>query len=161
MGFPLVSDCALVNTKQIYDVGIVGGGLAGLSLSILLSRKGYRVCLFEKEVFPFHKVCGEYISMESWDFLIRLGLPLENWNLPKIHQLFITAPNGESISQTLPLGGFGISRFKLDAALADIAKAAGVDLFENTKVYDIAFEDGNHRIQTSEGLFTVKIACAC
>lgn len=161
MGLPLVSDRPLVNTKQIYDVGIVGGGLAGLSLSILLSRKGYRVCLFEKEVFPFHKVCGEYISMESWDFLIRLGLPLENWNLPRIYQVNISAPNGESISEKLPLGGFGISRYKLDASLADRAKSAGVEIFENTKVHDIHFEDGNHLIQTSGGLFTVKIACAC
>ncbi len=161
MGFSLVSDRSPVKANLTYDIGIVGGGLAGLSLSIQLVRKGYRVCLFEKEVYPFHKVCGEYISMESWDFLLRLGLPLENWNLPTIHKLLITAPNGESISETLPLGGFGISRYKLDAAMADIAKSAGVDLFENTKVYDIVFENGNHQIQTSESLFTTKIACAC
>jgi flavin-dependent dehydrogenase len=161
MGFPLVSHRTFVNTNHTYDIGIVGGGLAGLSLSILLARKGYRTCLFEKEIFPFHKVCGEYISMESWDFLIQLGLPLEIWNLPRIHQVNITAPNGESISEILPLGGFGISRYKLDAALADIAKSAGVEMFENTKVYDIIFEDENHRIQTSEGLFNTRIACAC
>lgn len=161
MGLSLVSDHSLVKTDLTYDIGVAGGGLAGLSLSIQLVRKGYRVCLFEKEVYPFHKVCGEYISMESWDFLLRLGLSLEDWHLPMIHKLFITAPNGESISETLPLGGFGISRYKLDAALADIAKLEGVDLFENTKVYDIAFENGNHEIQTSEGLFTTRIACAC
>ncbi len=161
MGLSLVGDHSLVKTNHTYDVGIAGGGLAGLSLSIQLVRKGYRVCLFEKEMYPFHKVCGEYISMESWDFLLRLGLSLEDWNLPMIHKLFITAPNGESISEKLPLGGFGISRYKLDAALADIAKLEGVDLFENTKVYDIVFENGNHQFQTSEGLFTTKIACAC
>ncbi len=59
-----------------YDVAIVGGGLAGLSLSILLSKKGYQVILFEKEKYPFHKVCGEYISMESWNFIESLGLNL-------------------------------------------------------------------------------------
>jgi len=48
-----------------YDAAIIGGGLAGLALSIQLSKKGYRVILFEKEQYPFHKVCGEYISMES------------------------------------------------------------------------------------------------
>jgi flavin-dependent dehydrogenase len=161
MGIPLAGDRPLVSTNNTYDIGIVGGGLAGLSLSISLARKGYRVSLFEKEAYPFHKVCGEYISMESWDFLVRLGLPLENWNLPRIHQLFITAPNGESISEKLPLGGFGISRYKLDAALADIARSAGVEIFENTKVHDIGFEDGSHKIRTSGGLFTAKIACAC
>ncbi len=161
MGFPLVSHRTLVNTNRTYDIAVAGGGLAGLSLSIQLARKGFRVCLFEKETYPFHKVCGEYISMESWDFLIRLGLPLENWNLPKIHQLYVTAPNGESLMASLPLGGFGISRYKLDAALADIAKSAGVDLFENSKVYDILFEEGYHRIQTPAGEFTSGVACAC
>jgi menaquinone-9 beta-reductase len=161
MGIPLVSHCTPLNMKRTYDIAIAGGGLAGLSLSIQLARKGFQVCLFEKEVYPFHKVCGEYISMESWDFLIGLGLPLENWDLPRIHKLYITAPGGQSITETLPLGGFGISRFKLDASLASMAIDAGVDLFENTKVYDIRFEEGIHRIQSSAGLFTSSIACAC
>ena len=66
-----------MNADRIYDIAIVGGGLAGLSLSILLARKGFRICLFEKESYPFHKVCGEYISMESWDFLVGLGFGLK------------------------------------------------------------------------------------
>ena len=144
-----------------YDIAIAGGGLAGLSLSIQLARKGFRICLFEKETYPFHKVCGEYISMESWDFLISLGLPLKEWKLPKINHLYITAPNGDSLTENLPLGGFGISRYKLDAAMADIAKSEGVDLFENTKVYDILFAGDQHEIQSSNGIFRAKIACAC
>jgi flavin-dependent dehydrogenase len=161
MGIPLVSNRSQMNTNRQYDVAIVGGGLAGLSLSIQLARKGWQVCLFEKESYPFHKVCGEYISMESWDFLTGLGLPLDKWNLPVIDQLFISAPNGESIMETLPLGGFGISRYKLDAALADIAKSEGVDLFENTKVNEIRYEEEYHRIQTPAGLYGSKIVCAC
>ena len=144
-----------------YDVAIVGGGLAGLSLSILLARKGYRICVFEKETYPFHKVCGEYISMESWDFLVSLGLPLADWGLPKIQQLIVTAPNGESITELLPLGGFGISRYKLDAALAGIARKENVGLFENTKVNNIHFDNDHHQIETSAGLFISSIACAC
>jgi menaquinone-9 beta-reductase len=150
-----------MNAERKYDVAIVGGGLAGLSLSILLARKGYRICLFEKESYPFHKVCGEYISMESWDFLISLGLPLADWGLPIIQELYVTAPNGESITELLPLGGFGISRYKLDAALAAIARRDAVDLFENTKVNNIHFENGHHQIDTSTGLFISSVACAC
>ncbi len=147
--------------ERKYDVAIVGGGLAGLSLSILLSRKGYRICLFEKESYPFQKVCGEYISMESWDFLVSLGLPLADWDLPKIRELIVTAPNGESITELLPLGGFGISRYKLDAALAAIARKENVDLFENTKVNNIHFDNDHHQIETSTGLFMSSVASAC
>ena len=60
-----------------YDLAIVGGGLAGLSLSIQMAKAGYRVILFEKEQYPFHRVCGEYISLESWDFCKALELILD------------------------------------------------------------------------------------
>src|SRR5678809_1157594 len=93
----------------LYDVTVIGGGLAGLAASILLSRSGYPVALFEKEHYPFHKVCGEYVSLESWSFLERLGLPLKEWDLPIIKKLKVSAPNGNYLHQNLPLGGFGIS----------------------------------------------------
>src|ERR1017187_2803046 len=126
--------------QSAWDVGIIGGGLAGLSLSILLAKKGYKVILFEKEKYPFHKVCGEYISLESWNFLEELGVPLSDWNLPILKRLLISAPNGNSLEHDLPLGGFGISRYKLDAALAEIARIAGVELHDETKVNDVSFD---------------------
>src|SRR5690349_20630734 len=97
-------------TERTYDVAIMGGGLAGLCLSIQLSRAGYDVILFEKEKYPFHKVCGEYISFECWNFLEELGVPLSDWNLPQIRKLMVTSPSGKTIYHKLDLGGFCISR---------------------------------------------------
>jgi flavin-dependent dehydrogenase len=142
-----------------YDAIITGGGLAGLALSIQLAKAGYTVALFEKETYPYHKVCGEYISLESWNFLEELGLPLSDWNLPIIKRLLISSPNGESIEQELPLGGFGISRYKIDAALADIARSNGVMVFESVRVTDIVFERSSFRVRTTTGEFLSKIAC--
>jgi flavin-dependent dehydrogenase len=71
------------NNQKKYDVAIIGGGLGGLSLAIQLARKNFSVILFEKEKYPFHKVCGEYISMESWGFLEDLGLPLSDLRTTK------------------------------------------------------------------------------
>ena len=124
-----------------YEVAVIGGGLAGLAAAILLRRQGYSVILFEKETYPFHKVCGEYISLESWNFLRSLNLPLEEWNLPQIDTLLLTAPNGQTFTTKLPLGGFGISRYKLDDALASIAKAEGVHLLEGTKVEEVVRDE--------------------
>jgi flavin-dependent dehydrogenase len=121
-------------------VAIVGGGLAGLSASIQLSKAGYSAILFEKEKFPFHKVCGEYISLESWNFLQELGLPLNKMDLPIIDTLHLTAPDGKSFFTKLPLGGFGISRYLLDESLSKIAIKHGVTLVEETKVENIAFD---------------------
>jgi menaquinone-9 beta-reductase len=162
MGISLANYCQIMKTgTRVYDTAIIGGGLAGLSLSILLARKGFHVILFEKENYPFHKVCGEYISMESWDFLNGLGLPLGNWNLPLIDELFISSNNGFSLKTKLPLGGFGISRYKLDAALAVIAREAGVEVFENTRVVSVTHENENHRIETGSGSFLSRTAAAC
>jgi flavin-dependent dehydrogenase len=143
----------------MHDVIIAGGGLAGLGLSIQLVRAGYRVALFEKEKYPFHKVCGEYVSLESWNFLEELGLPLSDWNLPVIRTLLMSAPNGRSLEHELPLGGFGISRYRLDAALADIARADGVELYESTRVEEINFHRDTFIVRTSIGDFPAKVAC--
>ena len=62
--------------------------------------------MFEKEQYPFHKVCGEYISLESWDFLISLGLDLDKMNLPVISMLQVSAVNGKMLEHKLPLGWF-------------------------------------------------------
>lgn len=142
-----------------YDVTVIGGGLAGLAASILLSRSGYSVALFEKEHYPFHKVCGEYISLESWSFLERLGLPLKEWDLPIIKKLEVSAPNGNYLHQDLPLGGFGISRFKLDNELKHIAVAAGVKLHEDCRVEEIKFENGQFHLKTSGGNFRGRVCC--
>src|SRR5580658_1497079 len=98
-------------SKQVFDCGIAGGGLAGLTLAIQLADAGYSVILFEKETYPFHKVCGEYISMESYNFLERIGMPLSTMNLPTINEVKISSPNGTALTRKLDLGGFGISRY--------------------------------------------------
>lgn len=138
-----------MDSTHHFDIAIIGGGLAGLCSSILLKRAGCSVILFEKEAYPFHKVCGEYISMESWNFIQSLGVPLSQWNLPRINQLKVSAPNGHFLKHNLSLGGFGISRYKLDAELAAIARKEGVVLIENIKVNDI----NHHQILTNHGQF--------
>lgn len=147
------------NADKYYDIGIVGGGLAGLSTSILLARAGYRVILFEKEVYPFHRVCGEYISLESWDFLISLGLRVDTLDLPIIKNLLLTSPDGTRLEQKLPLGGFGISRYTIDYALAKIARSIDVEIMDGTRVLDIIFDGGSFRVSTNNTTITCKVCC--
>ena len=123
-----------------YDVIIVGGGLAGLSLSILCSKSGLSVLLLEKSEYPKHKVCGEFISNESYNFMQLLGLPLKELNLPFIDKFVLTSHYGLSSSCNLNPGGTGISRYKLDKLLADIAINNGVELLQGIKVIDIKKE---------------------
>ena len=131
-------------------MAIIGGGLAGLALSIQLASVGRSVVLVEKETYPFHKVCGEYISLESWSFLISLGLPLDTLQLPIIDTLLLTSAGGKSFTTRLPLGGFGMSRYALDAALAKLALQKGVALLQGTRAEEVSF-DGLFSLRLSAG----------
>ncbi|MEO5648324.1 MAG: NAD(P)/FAD-dependent oxidoreductase [Ginsengibacter sp.] len=138
-------------TYEFFDVAIVGGGLAGLSLSILLAQNGYRIILFEKEKYPFHKVCGEYISFESWKFIESLGLPLSEFNLPVIKKLIVSSPDGNCLKAKLDLGGFGVSRYFLDNELKKIAEECGVIVCEETKVNDVIYNDKSFTVKYNGG----------
>jgi len=139
-------------------MAIVGGGLAGLTLSIQCADAGYRVILFEKESYPFHKVCGEYISNESRDFLRRCGLPLDEWTLPAIDHLQVSDMQGRVYGFELPLGGFGISRYRLDEALYKIAVQKGVVVKQSSKVNDVVFGSDVFSILTNDTSYTAKLA---
>jgi len=143
-----------------FDCAIVGGGLAGLCLAIQLAEKGISVVLFEKNEYPFHKVCGEYISMESRDFLSELGLPFAALNLPVINQLGVSSEKGFMLNHHLEMGGFGISRYSLDHHLSQIAVSKGVSVVENCKVNLVTTpESGLHQIETAAGIFRADIVC--
>lgn len=144
--------------NTVYDIAIVGGGLAGLALSIQSAKAGFSVVLFEREQYPFHKVCGEYISLESWDFIESLGIPLSKLQLPIVNRLMVTAPNGNHIEQPLDLGGFGISRYTIDQELYNLAKGLGVRVEAGVKVDDIVFEADEFRVHASIGMIQSRIA---
>lgn len=148
-----------MNPDNGYDIAIVGGGLAGLALSIQVARRGYRVVVFEKEQYPFHKVCGEYISLESWDFLTELGLDLDAMGVSYIKKLQASSPNGKLLEQALPLGGFGISRYVLDKTLATVARQTGVTIEENARITDIHFDGESFLLERSQSTCVAKVVC--
>ncbi len=135
----------------MYPLAIIGGGLSGLALAIRAAQQGIQSIVFEKKQYPFHRVCGEYIAMESWDFLERLGIPLSSMDLPRLTQLRVSAPNGKSFAQSLSPGGFGISRYTLDALLAEQARALGVEILENCTVQAVDFQEERFILQHSRG----------
>ena len=141
----------VLNISSTYDVAVIGGGLAGLALAIQCVRAGYSTIVLEKEKYPFHKVCGEYISFESWNFLQELGIPLSDMELPVINRVMISSANGKYIEHPLPLGGFGVSRYLLDDMLAKVARREGVTIAEETKVADVVYRNNAFMIFSSGG----------
>ncbi|KAA9333277.1 NAD(P)/FAD-dependent oxidoreductase [Hymenobacter busanensis] len=123
-----------------YDVLIIGGGLAGLTAALDLAGRGHRVALVEKQQYPFHKVCGEYISNEVLPYLARLGASPDALRPARIQRFLVSAPGGRTLTAPLDLGGFGVSRYTLDEFLYRRAEALGVTFFLKTTVASAPFD---------------------
>ncbi|WP_445748181.1 NAD(P)/FAD-dependent oxidoreductase [Polaribacter sp.] len=146
-----------MKTLQNFDVVIIGGGLAGLCNAIHLSKFGKKVLLIEKNDYPKHKVCGEYISNEVLPYLAFLDINPFDFGAIKIDEFQLSTTNNKLISAKLPLGGFGISRFTLDEVLAKKAIKNGVFILQDTVVHT-NFKKDIFYIETKENQqFTSKI----
>lgn len=140
-----------------YQIVIIGGGLAGLVASIHLRKQGFDVLVIEKNEFPKHKVCGEYISNEVLPYLKFLNLDIQSLHPKNITKLSFSLVSGKTLNTTLPLGGFGISRYKLDYYLFNEAKKNGVKVVQET-VSELTFFDDRFTIVTNKNKYFSTIA---
>jgi flavin-dependent dehydrogenase len=132
-------------------ITIIGGGLSGLTAAIHLSKIGFSVRVIEKNAYPMHKVCGEYISNEIIPYFKKLEMQINELDLQSISKLAFSIGDGTTINQHLPLGGFGISRYVLDEFLYKKALANGCQFIQDN-VEKITFENDNFTITTAENL---------
>jgi len=138
------------------SIVIIGGGLAGLIAAIHLKNNNYNVLVIEKNEFPKHKVCGEYISNEVLPYLKSLGLDINSLHPKHIDKLSFSLVSGKCINTALPLGGFGISRYELDQYLYNEAKNIGCVIVQDT-VSDVEFLDGKFTVTTNENTYYTSI----
>lgn len=138
------------------DVVIIGGGLAGLTGALHLSKKGLKVTLIEKSDYPRHKVCGEYISNEILPYLLWLGADVLQLKPTNISKFEFTTQNGKMAKTKLPLGGFGVSRFALDNFLYQKALENGCTIINET-VTDVSFNNNTFTITTQNQVLASKI----
>ncbi len=131
-----------------FEVIIIGGGLAGLCSALHLSLNGTKVLVIEKQEYPQHKVCGEYISNEVLPYLQSLGFNPFDFGAKAINKLTLSTEGNQSIRVKLPLGGFGISRYCIDEELSKCAKKAGVT-FLQARVMDIQFREEQFEVSTN------------
>jgi menaquinone-9 beta-reductase len=127
---------------------IAGGGLAGLVTANILGRAGIACTVIERKEYPFHRVCGEYISNETVPYLKSLGLYPEKFVPAQIRRFQLTSVNGKLAELPLGLGGFGISRYSFDQFLYQKAKSSGVEFLLNTEVESIRFLNENFEVET-------------
>jgi flavin-dependent dehydrogenase len=133
-----------------YDVIVIGGGPSGSTCSTLLARRGRRVLLLEREVFPrFH--IGESLTLFAPEAFRRLGVyeELAAINYVQKRGLEFVLPDKskkiyfaerckqEARQQTWT---FQMSRAKLDGVLLKNAEANGVIVRQQHAVQRVLFE---------------------
>jgi flavin-dependent dehydrogenase len=116
--------------------------------------------IIEKKQYPFHRVCGEYISNEALPFLKSNQLYPKDHNPPEIKRLLLSAISGKSKILDLDLGGFGISRYAYDFFLYEKALEAGVEFILNTSVENVEFLGQTFQVRTSTSQYEASLVIA-
>lgn len=138
-------------TQTDTDVLVAGGGLAGLVAALELARAGHSVVLVERKTYPFHRVCGEYISNEVRPYLESLGVDLVALGAVSINEFVVSSPSGRQLVAPLDLGGFGLSRYQLDHALYLLGQRAGVRFMTGLSVDDVRYAAEHFAVTLSDG----------
>lgn len=137
-----------MDAAQRYDIIIVGGGLAGLTAALHLAEQGVKILVIEKKEYPHHKVCGEYVSNEVMPYLRNLGIDPFEKNAVPISKFEMSNTHGKKVAATLPLGGFGISRYAFDHLLFKAANKRAAFVFATAE--SIEFDQNIFTVRTVE-----------
>ncbi|NTU80790.1 MAG: NAD(P)-binding protein [Chloroflexales bacterium] len=151
------------------DLVVIGAGLAGSCLAAAVAQRGWRVVLLERQRGPRHKVCGEFLSPEAQASLHALDLHATVAALApaEIYRAAIISRQGQRLDMALPGVAWGVSRFRLDAALAQAAAEAGATVREGIAGMALTPCEGGYEVEMRDGAAertsistrTVVVAC--
>jgi flavin-dependent dehydrogenase len=131
-------------THYDYDVTIIGAGPSGSIAAALLCRKGYRVCVVERQIFPRFSI-GESLLAQSMVFIEEAGMT------EAVHRMSFQRKDGAAFryrgrkeefdfhdkSAEGPAETFQVIRAVFDKTLIDEAERQGAQVY-----YDTAVESG-------------------
>ena len=143
------------------DVVVVGGGPAGATAAYRIARLGYEVALFDREVFPRDKPCGEFVNPSACDFIDEVfGLDRDDliaaggtrvshvqFQLPNCQPLRIPMVDGNRRS----VYGISLRRIVLDSLLLGRCREMGMAVHEGHNVRSIRRADSAILIKGTNG----------
>lgn len=138
------------------DVAVVGAGPAGSAAAIEAVRAGRSVLLLDKASFPRDKICGDGITTGALRILEDLGLDpaaVPSWT--SVADVRVVSPSGHAVTFPLPTGrgeyAAVMRRTDLDAALLDVARAAGAQVWEGAEVAAVGDDGEGVDLRTADG----------
>jgi flavin-dependent dehydrogenase len=141
-------------TTKPYDAIVVGARCAGSPTAMLLARKGYRVLVVDRAVFPSDTNSTHFIHAPGMAALKRWGLydAVARSNCPAVTDYrfdfgpFVVSgsprPAHVADGQSGVGAAFAPRRHLLDTLLVEAAAAEGAEVREGFTVEELLFEDG-------------------
>lgn len=140
--------------SERFDVAIVGGGIAGLTLALQLKRTepDLRVAVLERQQHPVpeaaHKVGESSVEVQAHYLRDVLGLE-EHLNTEQLHKfglrMFFTHADNKDITRRVeygqnseaPLSSYQLDRGRLENALGELVAELGAVFLQSCKVQDV------------------------
>jgi flavin-dependent dehydrogenase len=138
-----------METKNKYDVIVIGGGPAGSTVASILAREGRKVVLFEKERFPRHHI-GESLMTDTYLTFERMGLLDKMKASPFVRKYSVQFANPAG-KESRPFYFFEalhhesavtwqITRAQFDLMLIEHAAEQGADVHQETQIKRVLFD---------------------
>ena len=123
---------------SVVEVAIIGAGPAGSTLAALLAARGVDVALFDRDLFPRDKLCGEFLSYDALPILERLGVldAIDAAGAPRIAQCRIVGAR-RTYTFPFPHEARGVSRMFLDDLLLRTAESRGATRRDGVTVSEL------------------------
>ncbi len=148
----------------MFNIGIVGAGIGGLSAGLMLKTSGHQVTIFEKQPASFSSGVGIQISSNAVRILREFDLEndiIKSGNYP----LMVDCINGHSAKKiaSIPLGKFAEKKFNagfyqlhrndLISILKNKADDIGVKIHYNSATKDLLQNSSKATIKFEKGQF--------
>ena len=156
-------------SESSYDVTILGGGLAGLTLArqLLLKRPDLRIAVVEKRKFPVaettHKVGESTVEIGAHYFgeELKLKKHLIDNQLPKFGLRFFFKDTFQSLAEGTEVGGseffsapsYQVDRGRFENYLAEVVSEMGANVLSESTLRNVQLVEG--RATGSADLHTV------
>ena len=129
---------------------IVGGGPAGAATACALAANGREAMVLERSDAPHHKVCGEFLSVETQAQLQLLGIDVAALGAVAIDRVAIYSP-ARRVAAALPFRALSLSRYRLDDALLRRAETLGAQVRRGVPVRNVAPDGEGWTVQCDAG----------
>jgi menaquinone-9 beta-reductase len=130
-----------------YDITVVGAGPAGSTAACILGRKGYRVLLVDKALFPRKKLCGGCLTVKTLELLHRVfdetadSLIRKNIVNYQSRRFEVRCRTRLLLDVVSPFPFSFVDRRDYDALFFQKAKEAGVEVLEGEKITNLHQEE--------------------